>query len=121
MVGIVECFERRSVGESLRRLMHTVQLSGRSADHFPRRVVAQYERAAIEEGVHEWPTRVAGRHVASQPRRKVTEFTEQPRELHVAQRDLAEGLEDGLRRRLDGDGDTVAERGAARGGFECRR
>ena len=31
------------------------------------------------------------------------------------------GLEDGRRRRLDDDGNAVAELGAASGGFECRR
>ena len=97
-----------------------MQLRRRSGDHLARRVVAQDERAALDERRHERPPRVGGRHAASQPRREVAELTEQPGELHVAQRDLVEGLEDGLRRRLDDDGDAVAELGAARGGFECR-
>jgi hypothetical protein len=101
--------------------MHAVQQCGRSGDHLPRRIVEQDERAALDERLHERSARVGSGPAASQPRRQVAELTKQPGDLHVAQCDLVEGLEDGRRRRLDDDGNAVAESGGARSDLECGR
>lgn len=121
VVGIVERFEGFPAGESLRSLMHAMELRGRAGDHLARGLVPQHERATLEEDREERPSGVAGGHAPGQPRRQIAQLPEDPGERHVAQRDLAKRLEDGVGRGIDDDGNEVAELGASRDRLECWR
>ena len=95
--GIVEGVESVAGGESLRCLMHTVQLRGRSEDHLSRYVIDQDDRATLDDDCEEWLPAVDGRHMTGHTCRQVAELAKQPGKLDVSQRQFVKRFEACLR------------------------
>jgi hypothetical protein len=122
VAGIAERFELLAALEAHRRLVEPpMEPAGRPEDDLARRVVDEDQRSAGGEDRQE---RLGGRRRsmrAGQPRRQVAQLAEEPRQRHVGERDTAKGVEDGLGRGADADGDAVTELGAGGERLEGQR
>jgi hypothetical protein len=121
VVGIVEGVEDGAIREPHRRLIDdSVQLPRRSRDDLGRSVIAQQQRAAVNQRLHERAPRVRRRRASEEPRRQIADRTQPPRDRHVLEGHLEQSAKDRRRRGVDNDRDPIAKLCASGNGIESR-